>query len=518
MRGYAGIAAPLTDLLRRESFQWSEAAQLAFDALKKAMTTVPVLHLPNFALEFIVETDASNVGIGAVLMQENHPIAFFSKKLGPRLQAASTYTKELHAITESVRKWRQYLLGRFFVVRTDHKSIRELLQQTIQTPEQQRYVSKLLGYHFRIEFRTGCSNKAADALSRLPEDQTATSPQFIAMSIASMPISEVYEILRQENTTLDDMVELHRLFGAKKLGQDYSVSNGLLMFRRRFYVSPKSLLIPRLLEEAHATPTAGHGGVKRTLVRLTSTFFWPKMRATVETHVAACLVCQQTKYSTLPPAGLLQPLPIPNQVWEDITMDFITGLPLSRHYTTILVVVDRLTKSAHFGPLPAHFTATSVARLFLEMVVKHHGFPASIISDRDPLFLSKFWHNLFKLSGTSLHYSIAYHPQTDGQTEVINRGLEQYLRAFTHLKPSTWSSYLSWAEFSYNTSYCTSIRMTPFQALYGRLPPAIPSYVKGTSKVQAVEDLLIERDQLLQQLKANLRQSQNRMKQKSDRH
>lgn len=372
------------------------------------MTIVPVLHLPNFSLEFIVETDASNVGIGAVLMQLNHPIAFFSKKLGPRLQAASTYTKELHAITESVRKWRQYLLGRFFVVRTDHKSIRELLQQTIQMPEQQRYVSKLLGYHFRIEFRTGCSNRAADALSRLPENQTTTCPQLIALTIASTPISEMYEILRQDNISLSDMVELHKLLGDKRLGPEYSASNGLLMFRKRFYVSPKSTLIPRLLEEAHATPTAGHGGVKRTLVRLTSS--WPKMHATVEAHVAACLVCQQTKYSTQPPAGLLQPLPIPNQVWEDISMDFITGLPPSRQYTAILVVVDRLTKSAHFGPLPAHFTASSVAALFMEMVVKYHGFPASIISDRDPLFLSKFWHNLFKLSDTSLHHSTAYHP------------------------------------------------------------------------------------------------------------
>lgn len=133
---YAGIAAPLTDLLRHDSFVWSDSVAFAFRALKDAMMASPVLRLPDSSKEFIIETDASNVGIGAILMQEGHPIAFFSKKLGPKLQAASVYIKELYAITEVVLKWRQYLLSHFFLIRTDHKSIRELLQQVIQTPDQ----------------------------------------------------------------------------------------------------------------------------------------------------------------------------------------------------------------------------------------------------------------------------------------------------------------------------------------------------------------------------------------------
>ncbi|PNY01861.1 retrotransposon-related protein, partial [Trifolium pratense] len=136
---YASIAAPLTDLLRHESFRWTDAATHAFTALKQAMVAAPVLRLPDFSQEFIIETDASQFGIGAVLMQEGHPIAFFSKKLGLKMQGASVYIKELHAITEAVLKWRQYLLGHFFIIRTDHKSIKELLQQVIQTPDQQAY-------------------------------------------------------------------------------------------------------------------------------------------------------------------------------------------------------------------------------------------------------------------------------------------------------------------------------------------------------------------------------------------
>lgn len=167
---YATIAAPLTYLLRRDSFCWSEEATTAFIDLKHAMMAAPVLSLPDFSKDFIIETDASNVGIGAVLMQDSYPLAFFSKKLGPKLQGASVYIKELHAITEAVLKWRQYLLGHFFIIRTDHKSIKELLQQGIQTPDQQAYVRKLLGFQFHIEYKPGASNKVADALSRVTSD------------------------------------------------------------------------------------------------------------------------------------------------------------------------------------------------------------------------------------------------------------------------------------------------------------------------------------------------------------
>ena len=162
------------------------------------------------------------------------------------------------------------------------------------------------------------------------------------------------------------------------------------------------------------------------------------MHKDVELFVTSCLLCQQTKYSTHAPAGLLQPLPIPSLVWEEVTMDFITGLPFSHGFTVILVVVDRLTKSAHFGALPTHFTASKTVVLFTDMVVKHHGFPRTIISDRDSIFLSSFWKKLFELSGTKLKHSTSYHPQTDGQSEVVNRGLEQYLRVFTQAKPTSW--------------------------------------------------------------------------------
>ncbi|KAH9646382.1 hypothetical protein KPL70_024860 [Citrus sinensis] len=520
IKGYASIAAPLTDLLRKDCFHWSSAADTAFAALKQAMSAAPVLRLPDFQLDFVIETDASNVGIGAVLMQADHPIAYFSRKLGPRMLVASTYIKELHAIAEAVHKWRQYLLGHFFIIRTDQKSIRELLQQVIQTPEQQFYVRKLLGYHFRVEYKPGRTNSAADALSRVHEvDVPELYDHYPAtMLLASCPIPEFLSILRAENQSLPDLLALHQKYSSGSVMYPYSVSDGILRFKNRFFISSHSVLKPSLLQEFHATPVAGHAGVKRTLVRLSTLFYWPNMRKDVELFVASCLLCQQTKYSTQAPAGLLQPLPIPSLVWEEVTMDFITGLPFSHGFTVILVVVDRLTKSAHFGALPTHFTASKTAVLFTDMVVKHHGFPRTIISDRDSIFLSSFWKKLFELSGTTLKHSTAYHPQTDGQSEVVNRGLEQYLRVFTQAKPTLWFDYLGWAEFSYNTSFHTSIQMSPFKALYGREPPVIPAYTGSSTSIQALDELLLERDALLTALKTNLRAAQHRMQQKANAH
>ncbi|KAH9657564.1 hypothetical protein KPL70_023135 [Citrus sinensis] len=419
----------------------------AFAALKQAMVQAPVLKLLDFTSDFVIETDASNVVIGAVLTQQGHPIAYFSKKLGPKLRAFSTYIKELHAIVDVVYKWREYLLGRFFVIRTDHKS------------------------------RT---NSAADALSRVHEialaDNINTFPT--CLSFNSQPSFELLQSLLNENTTLPDLISLHQQLLKGELSADFSVQNGFLLHRQRYYISPTSSLKAILLQEFHSMPLAGHVGVTRTLISLSSTFYWPKMRHDVEKFIRECLICQQTKYSTQASAGLLQPLPIPSMVWDEVTMDFITGLPLSKGFSVILVVVDRLTKFAHFGPLPCQFIALKTAELFVDMVIKIHGFPSSIIYDRDPVFLSNFWKQLFLLSGTTLHHSTAYNPQTDGQTEV----------------------------------------MSPYHALFGRLPPTIPHYAKGSTSIQALEDILLELSTLFHSLKDNLNQAQHRMAQKANAH
>lgn len=168
VKNYAAIAGPLTDLLKRNAFQWSEQAQSAFEQLKQAMSSLPILGLPNFSESFDVTTDASGTAVGAVLAQQGHPIAFFSKKLCPRMQVASAYDREMFAITAAVKKWRHYLLGRPFKIFTDQQSLRGLMSQIVQTPAQQKWLSKLLGYDFEIFYTPGRSNVVADALSRHP--------------------------------------------------------------------------------------------------------------------------------------------------------------------------------------------------------------------------------------------------------------------------------------------------------------------------------------------------------------
>ena len=295
-------------------------------------------------------------------------------------------------------------------------------------------------------------------------------------------------------------------------GSRYKLRDGLVIYKTRTVVPRAQEPRRKLLAEFHDSKLAGHSGVLRAYKRLAHQFYWPSMYKHVQDHVSACEICQRTKTGSLAPAGLLQPLPIPCQVWDDITLDFIEGLPRSHGKDTIFVVVGRLSKSAHFTSLSLPFTAKVVAEHFVEGVVKLHGMPQSVISDRDPVFISKFWQEFFTMSGTKLMLSSAYHPQT----EVVHRCLEQYLRCFAHQWPRKRTECLPWAELWYNTTYHISTGMTPFQALYGRLPPVIPHYQAGQSPVQEVDKHSTHRDELLIQQKSNLAIARNRMKQVAD--
>lgn len=180
------------------------------------------------------------------------------------------------------------------------------------------------------------------------------------------------------------------------------------------------------------------------------------------------------------------------QPWDAISMDFITLLPPSNGKTNIWVIVDCLSKFAHFIPLPTKFTSTTLATTFLRDMYRLHGLLKSIVYDRDPLFLSQFWTQLFKQLGTKLKHSSAYHPETDGQTEAVNKCLESYLRAFVCDKPRSWQHYLYLAEFWYKTSFHSSIKMTPFKALYGKEATTIHKYTPGSNQTASIDESLVE--------------------------
>jgi hypothetical protein len=510
IRDYGKIAKPLTELTKKDNFKWGIEAQQAFDMLKKKLTTAPVLALPDFTQAFVIECDASGGGVGAILMQNKKPIAYFSKALGVKNLAKSAYEKELMAVVLSIQHWRPYLLGRKFTVSTDQKSLKQLLQQKIVTADQQNWVAKLLGYDFDIVYKQGKLNRGADALSRINEGAEMCAIN----SYLKWTQEEQVQAENQKDNKLQQIVKELQEDPSKWPG--YECRQGTLFYEGRLVISKQSQLIPSLLEEFHSSPHGGHSGFYKTYRRIAANVYWIGMKGTIQEFVRNCDICQRQKYMASSPGGLLQPLPIPNQIWEDISMDFITGLPKSKGYEAIFVVVDRLSKYSHFIPLKHPYTARSIAELFCKEIVRLHGIPLSIVSDRDPIFMSSFWRELFKMQGTKLKMSTAYHPESDGQTEVVNRCLETYLRCFSSDQPKMWVTWIHWAEYWFNTSFHTSTAKTPFEVVYGRPPPVLTRWVQGETRVEAVQRELLDRDEALRQLREQLLRAQSRMKEQAD--
>ena len=219
----------------------------------------------------------------------------------------------------------------------------------------------------------------------------------------------------------------------------------------------------------HDVPYVGHPSYQKTIIALRSQFFWLLMNKDVADYIARCMECQKVKAKYRHPVGLLHPLPIPEKKWEVITVDFITGLPrMNKKHDSIMVVVEKLTKATHFVPVKTMHIMANIAKIFMKEIARLHGIPRTIISDRDTKFTSNLWRGLFKGFGRNLNFSTTYHPRTDGKTERVNRIIEDMLRMYVMDKPSKWEDYLHLVEFAYNNGYQASLRMSPFETLYGR--------------------------------------------------
>ena len=508
---YGAIVAPLTALLKKDGFSWSEEAAAAFTALKAAVTSAPVLALPDFTRPFIVECDASTHGFGAVLLQDKHPLAYFSKPIAPRHRSLAAYERELIGLVHAVRHWRPYLWGRRFTVKTDHYSLKYLLDQRLATIPQHHWVGKLLGFDFVVEYKPGAQNTVADALSRRDTDCDVEAGAVLALSA---PRFDFFDRLRHAQQTEPALVALRDEVTAGTRAEPWAVRDGLLTYGGRIYIGSDSPLVQELLAAVHED---GHEGVQRTLHRLRRDFHFPGMRTIVQNFVRACATCQRNKAEHLHPAGLLLPLPVPSVVWSDIGLDFVEALPKVKGKSVILTVVDRFSKYAHFIPLAHPYSVESVAQAFFAEIIRLHGMPQSMVSDRDPVFTSKFWQEMMRLMGAKLHMTTAFHPQSDGQTEAANRVITMYLRCFTGDRPRQWLRWLPWAEFVYNTAYQSSLRDTPFRVVYGRDPPSIRSYEPGETRVAAVAKTMAERDEFLQDVRYRLEQAQTTQKRHYDR-
>jgi hypothetical protein len=272
-----------------------------------------------------------------------------------------------------------------------------------------------------------------------------------------------------------------------------------------------------ILREAHTTPYTIHPGSTKMYRDVKSTFWWGNMKKEIAQYVDECDTCKRVKAEHQRPSGLLQPLSIPQWKWDEIHMDFITGLPKAKKKEELIwVIIDRLTKSAHFIPLAPGCSREKLAELYIQRIVALHGTPSKIVSDRGSMFTSKFWEKLQEALGTKLEFSTAYHPQTSGQVERVNQIIEDMLRACVLDFGDSWSTHLPLAEFAYNNSYQASIGMSPFEALYGRRCRTPICWVETGEKKLLPPDLVRETEEKVRVIRERLKTAQSRQKSYAD--
>jgi hypothetical protein len=512
------------------------------------------------------------------------PIAFLSKKMADAETRYPVHEQELLAIIQALTSWRHYLHGSKFVVRTDHKSLQFFQTQPMLSGRQARWKDILANFDFDIEYVEGKANVVADGLSRRSDHhQPATDSEAVAgerneerhpgpgvvptheqkqqrlltvrarhsgaslralhaFSVAASgptgrrasnrgaPAPGQAVVLSAKGHLLADIKEACRGDPAYVAAQKkrrpsldpLQVKGGFLYHGDRLYIPADAALRTRLLHECHDTPTAGHVGTEKTLELAKRRLYWPGMDDDVRRYVRSCDECQRNKPSQQATAGLMMPLPIPSYPWQQVTMDLITQLPRSRSgHDAIVVFVDKLTKMVHLAPTRTDVTAPQLANIFWATVVRHHGLPSSIVSDRDPRFVGHFWQALWKCLGTQLTMSTAFHPQTDGQTERANRTLEEMLRPYVNFLQTDWDEHLVAAELAINGAKHASTGFTPFYLNSGREVP-VPldlalEEARLTKQPNAAERIQqLHRD--LERAKENLLRAQQRQAKYADQH
>ncbi|KAG8498980.1 hypothetical protein CXB51_005372 [Gossypium anomalum] len=428
---FSTIAAPLTSVIKKNSsFIWNDEQEESFIKIKDYLTNAPLLALPDFSKTFEIECDASGIGIGAVLTQDGRPVAYFSEKLNGAVLNYSVYDKEIleahqgqHKLNRCHAKWVEYLES----------------------------------FPYVIKYKKGKDNIVADALSR-------------RYTLLSYLDSKILGFSLLKDAYVNDS-NFGEIFAACEKGsfENFYRYEGYL-FREGKLCIPCGSVRDLLVHEAHSGGLMGHFGVNKTLATLHEHFYWPRMRKDVERVCERCIACKKAK-SKVQPHGLYTPLPIPEAPWIDISMDFILELPRTKTgKDSIFVVVDRFSKMSHFIACTKTDDAVHVANLFFKDIVRLHGIPRTIVSDRDTKFLSHFWRSLWGKLGTKLLFSTTCHPKTDGQTEVVNRVLSTLLRAIVQKNLKTWEDCLPYIEFAYNRSVHSATKFSPFEIIYGFNP------------------------------------------------
>jgi transposase InsO family protein len=457
-----------------------------------------------------------------------HPVGFFSRRMKPAEINYTVHDKELLAIMEGFLQWNFQIRDNEHPIEviTDHRNLEYFLEKKQLNRRQARWCETLSDYWFRIRYRPGEKGNKPDALSRradlhpgkgasmmrgenpgnftsllqhehfgedlkdedphelfdrIPQNSTQESNQPVRLRAARTEEETLEDKLRKgiwEDESVRPLVEkglrLVRLSAGETPPTEEPdigwTENGLLLHRRKFVVPNQHDARLQVLQNRHDSPVAGHPGEHKTWELVSRDYFWPGMNKDIEDFLRTCNDCQRNKTRRHKPYGMLKSLPIPEKPWSDITMDLIEGLPESEGHDSILVVVDRLTKTVVYSPTSRKMTAKDLATIFIKDVFSKHGIPRTIVSDRGSEFTSQFWREFTALLGIDSRFSTAFHPTTDGQTEHVNQDLEHYLRQMVCYAQDNWVSLLPMAEFVHNNTKHSSIGMTPFFADHGYHP------------------------------------------------
>ena len=536
IRGFSGVARPLTQLTGNAEWVWKQEQQDAFDELKRRIAEDPVLLIPREHGKFRVEADSSDYANGAVLSQfvdgKWRPVAFRSRALNETERNYEIYDKEMMAIMDSMEEWRQYLLGAKETVEvfTDHQNLQYFRKPQKLNRRQARWVTELGEYDIQLTHKPGKTMGKADALSRMTgldrgekdnENVTLLKPELFISRIhfslnthtVDTPEDIILTKIKQRKANKDKYVQV----ALEKKEKDWEeTDDGVVTWQGRIYVPKDRDLRGQVIQAHHDTVLAGHPGRYKTQELITRNYWWPGISRDVRTYVTGCEKCQATKAHRSKPVGPLHPHDAPTEPWETIGTDLIGELPESGGYNAISVTVDHFTKRVRLVPTHMSLTSEGMARIYRDRIFPIHGLPRKIVHDRGPQYHSQFMKELYRLLGIQGNFTTAYHPQTNGQTERMNQEIEHYLRVFVNYHQSDWDQWLPTAEFVLNDREHTATKTTPFFADNGRHPYK-GTAPKMTSKNQTAQEFADGMKKVREEVGAALKKAAEDMKKYYDR-
>ncbi|GJF00822.1 polyprotein [Phanerochaete sordida] len=539
IKDFSKICRPLHDLTKKDTpFNWGSAQADAFETLKRAFTTQPVLAMWNIDYPTRIEADASGYATGGVIAQLDpndklwHLIAFRSQTMSPAGRNYEIWDREMLAIIEALKNWRQFLEGlpEPFDIWTDHQNLQYWKTAQNLTRRQARWACYLAEYDFRIVHKPEKTHLIADPLSwpsslyisdnEDNRSQIVLKPeQFkIAATAVFAKIAPLEKRIRDNSDKeqeVADALQTLRTKGPCRLQNgtlEWEEHEGLLYYKGKLYVPNSPSLRNDVIQSCYDSPTAGHPGKHATLELVSRYYWWPRVSSDVERYVLRCDQCQRYKPAPHPKATL-QPQEVPPGPWEHVGVDLITQLPRDAKIKkdSVAVYVDHHSDQCHLVPVDSTVTAEGMAEVHYTDIFRLHGLPRKIFSDREPQFAARYMRALYKRLGIQTGLTTAYHPEGNGKVERKNQEVEKFLRLFVSQRQDNWVDWLPMAEFVLNSHVSSATGRTPFEIVYGYTPDfTIPA--GKHSNIPALDERLDRMAHICKEAEAALRQTKLRMK------